>query len=253
MQLYDVIAGNYESLFPLETEKLDFIQRLCAPPARIFDIGCATGELALALARAGYRVHAIDLNAKMIDRAQKATARLVPAERDFAPDAVCPPHTAIPEFKTADMRFINDCGVYDAALCFGNTLVHLATEREVYDFFVSVYKSLINGGFFVFQILNYDKILSEHKAEFRTIEAAGIVFKRSYEFLSDGKIGFTIELTDTHNGITHFDSAVLLPLRQKTLFGFLDKALFKNIHAFADYKGTKSDLTEFATVYAAQK
>ena len=71
MNVYDLIAEHYNELFPLESEKLDFIQRLCPPPARFCDAGCATGDLAVELSQRGYNVCGLDLNAKMIALAKE--------------------------------------------------------------------------------------------------------------------------------------------------------------------------------------
>lgn len=242
MKIYDLIADNYELIFPLEKEKIDFIQNLILSPGRIFDAGCATGELAFELSKAGYEVYGVDLNTAMIKRAQRALR-----ERKTQPGE------KIPVFKTADMRSVGDQKNLDGVLCFGNTLVHLPCKNEVSDFFSSVYKSLKAGGYFIFQILNYDKILGEQRVGFQVKENSDFVFKRSYKFPAGEKIDFIIEFTDKHNNKTQTDSTELLPLLQNEICAFLKYAGFKNILAYSDYTGTKSDLSEFATIYTAQK
>ena len=60
MNVYDLIAEHYSGLFPLETEKLEFIQHLCPLPGRLCDAGCATGELAMGLYQKGYDICGLD-------------------------------------------------------------------------------------------------------------------------------------------------------------------------------------------------
>lgn len=83
MNVYDLIADHYSELFPVEAEKLDFIQHLCPLPGRLCDAGCATGDLALGLHQRGYDIYGLDLNAKMIGIAeQKAAIRSVSAHQE---------------------------------------------------------------------------------------------------------------------------------------------------------------------------
>jgi SAM-dependent methyltransferase len=60
-------------------------------PARIADLGCGTGSLAVLLAGAGYRVSGLDLAPRMVERA-RAKARAAAVEADFeVADAMAPP------------------------------------------------------------------------------------------------------------------------------------------------------------------
>src|SRR6478672_9985427 len=45
---------------------IDFVSEYCPPPGRLLDLGCGTGRLSLALARAGYRCLAVDLSETML-------------------------------------------------------------------------------------------------------------------------------------------------------------------------------------------
>jgi SAM-dependent methyltransferase len=64
---------------------------LPAAPARIADVGCGTGSLAVLLGEAGYRVSGIDLAPGMVQRARaKGVAAGVDADFEVA-DAMAPP------------------------------------------------------------------------------------------------------------------------------------------------------------------
>ncbi len=53
---------------------LDYIRQHLPPGSRLLDVGCATGEVSLALARADYRVQGYDLAPDMISLAQEDLA-----------------------------------------------------------------------------------------------------------------------------------------------------------------------------------
>ena len=55
----------------------------CAPPARLLDAGCGDGIVSLLLARAGYRVHGVDLSPAMVALAEQAAR-----QQDLYGDAV---------------------------------------------------------------------------------------------------------------------------------------------------------------------
>ncbi|UTC61874.1 class I SAM-dependent methyltransferase [Treponema sp. OMZ 787] len=236
MKLYDLIAENYEDIFPLEKEKVDFIKTFCKE-GKILDAGCATGELCFTLLNEGFTPIGIDLNTKMISIAQN---KISPAASNI-------------RFEVEDMLNIVKFGQFNAVFCFGNTLPHLKNKDEVFLFFSHIYKSLLEDGVFIFQILNYDKIISEQKMNFKIIENGNLIFKRSYDFAEQERLKFIINFTDKKNNESLSDHTFLLPLKQEFLKESLKKVGFKKIGCYSDYNFTPSDLTEYSTIYAAEK
>lgn len=239
MTVYDLIAEHYSELFPLEAEKLDFIQHLCPLPGRLCDAGCATGDLAIGLYQRGYSVCGLDLNAKMIGIAEQHTSGIC-TSKELA-------------FHRADIADILQFGTCNGVLCFGNTLPHLHDEVALRHFFSSVYQTLYTGGVFVIEILNYDRILADTKMNFRAKETKSFIFKRGYEFLPDGNIKFTIEFTDKRRNTVGSDFTVLHPLQRQTLLALLRQAGFKSIATYSGYSFTESNPEDYAVVYVAKK
>lgn len=239
MNVYDLIAEHYSELFPLEAEKLDFIQHLCPLPGRLCDAGCATGDLAIGLYQRGYSVCGLDLNAKMISIAEQHASG-IRTSKELA-------------FHRADIADILQFGSCNGVLCFGNTLPHLHDEAALRHFFSSVYQTLHSGGVFVVEILNYDRIMAEKKMNFRDKETENFIFKRCYEFLPDGNIQFTIEFTDKRRSTVGSDFTVLHPLQRQTLLALLRQAGFKSIAAYSDYRFTEISPEDYAVVYVAKK
>ena len=237
MSIYDLIADHYSEIFPPDNNRLEFLSSYLSGKARILDTGCATGDIAAELAASGHNVTGIDLNEKMISIAWDKTK-----DRGLEID-----------FKLMDMLRIKELGEFNLIMCFGNTLPHLQSESDVEIFFHSVFDSLSKNGYFIFQILNYDKILSEGKINFQAIENDSFVFRRSYSFPESGKIVFKTEFEDKPTGSVYSASTNLLPLKREFLLSMLDKAKFKSIEIFSGYGRSKSDMKEFATLYTAQK
>ncbi|MGD8624485.1 MAG: class I SAM-dependent methyltransferase [Anaerolineae bacterium] len=93
---FDQAAENYDTLYRtnpvmawLRRESLAVLQATFPPGSRLLEIGCGTGEEALALGRAGYRVVATDISPAMIETARakagagqdNVTWRVLPAGR----------------------------------------------------------------------------------------------------------------------------------------------------------------------------
>src|SRR5262245_10890922 len=88
-EAFDRAAADYDTGFGRNPVGLLFrhvfqerLRQVLQPGMRVLDLGCGTGEDALALAAAGIAVHGIDVSSGMIARARsKAAAQRVPAER----------------------------------------------------------------------------------------------------------------------------------------------------------------------------
>lgn len=79
-QAFDQAAQNYDPLYQsnpvmawLRRESLDVLQATFPPASQLLEIGCGTGDEALALGRAGHKVVATDISAAMIEIAQAKT------------------------------------------------------------------------------------------------------------------------------------------------------------------------------------
>ena len=242
MNIYDLIAERYSELFPLETEKLDFIRHLCPLPGRLCNAGCATGDLAIELWQQGYSVCGLDLNAKMIGIAEQKASHTFGIRT-----------SGELTFHQADIADILQFGTFNGVLCFGNTLPHLHDEAALRHFFNSVYRSLHHHGIFIVEVLNYDRTIAEQKMDFKDKEAADFIFKRHYDFLPDGNIRFTITFTDKRHHTTHSDFTVLHPLQRQTLLTLFEQTGFRSVATYSDYSFTQSCPEDYAGVYAAQK
>ena len=214
MDFYDSIAEYYENIFPLKPAKckfvLDNIKKI--KKAYILDIGCATGELAAALAESNHidRIEAIDLDEPMIRLAQG---------QYLSPKI---------EFNVLDMTLVDQVyksNQFEAVVCFGNTLVHLPDRDLIYKMISGIKRVLKSNGIFLLQILNYEHILKNGISTLPLIDNKAIKFKRTYA-LSTGKIGFDTELTLKKTGKVIKNRINLYPLIKDDLHNMLVEAGF---------------------------
>jgi SAM-dependent methyltransferase len=102
---------------------VDFVEaRLgLSPDSRILDVPCGSGRHSLALAARGHRVTGVDLSTEAIAHARGA-ARI--AEQTAASEQTVASERAV-AFEHGDMRDIGRFGVFDAAICLGNSFGYL--------------------------------------------------------------------------------------------------------------------------------
>ncbi len=225
MSFYKSIAKYYEYIFPLSQVQVDFINQLAGHQVcEILDIGCGTGSLALALQRDNRRVTGIDLDETMVDRAmERATESGRPVK-----------------FKALSMLELEgafETGEFDYCICFGNTLVHLATPEDITTFFKQARSVLKPGGQLLLQIVNYDRILNQKLSGLPTLDNELITFSRNYQFHEDRPhIDFKTVLTIKSSGHRIENSIPLLPLSQAQMLMLLAQAGFVNIKTFGSFK-----------------
>lgn len=222
-KFYSSISKYYSEIFPYNPMQLQFVKDEAGEliDKHILDIGCATGELAFALAKEGAAVIGIDLNEDLLEQ------------------AVAAPRPT-PKFKIGNMlELANDFEnkQFDTVLCFGNTLVHLQTKAQILQMLKGVFKVLKPSGKFLMQILNYDYILDEQVAELPLIETDNIKFTRHYKF-EDGSslIRFQTDLLLKPENRTVSNETTLYTLKSKTLNELFELAGFQEIAFYSNFK-----------------
>ena len=239
MKIYDIIADRYDSIFPVEPAKIDFIaSQVIKEDANILDIGCATGELAYRLSTKfnNARILGIDLNSRMISIAN----RNYKTKNNL-------------HFEVRDMTGYQVDEKVDLALCIGNTLPHLKDKGELIQFLGSIYSGLNVSGRLILQFLNYDKIVKEGQISFEKIETEDTIFLREYRDITKERIKFNIKLIEKETLKEHQDSVELTPIYEQEVENILKNIGYMVAEKYGSWKKQKSDYTNFYKVIVAKK
>ncbi len=227
---YQSIAAWYDRIFPVDPAAVSFAAKKIGLPAAgasgpsVLDAGCGTGGLALALAGFGFRVTGIDSDAEMVRLATEKGRALQAARFE------------VMDLRDAGSRFYADS--FTAVVCFGNTLVHLASREEISGFIRKVRGMLKKDGLFLAQILNYDRILDQGLTVLPTLEDDKIRFERTYRPEAGSERFWFRTVLTVKSGPRVIENAVpLIPLRRGELAGMLANAGFSRVEWFGDFNG----------------
>lgn len=235
MTFYKALAPYYNQLFPANDKQLHFITSYFPTGSEILDVGAGTGNVAYALAEAGYQVTAAEpepmLRQAMMDKLDGAHLQL---------------HIIDDSMQQLGLSSM----MYDGIYCIGNTLVHLDNIQEVKQFLKDACKKLRHNGTLLIQIVNYEKVLTLNNFTFPLIEKEQFTFERHYN-LVDGKVMFTATLTAKDQAATN--TIPLLPLTAQQLLPLLEQCGFHNIEQYADFKKQPYTAEAPAFIIAAHK
>lgn len=230
MAFYEEISKYYDLIFPVSRDTVEFIKSSIGdPPKAVLDIACGTGGYSIELSKNGYNLTAVDLDKKMIEGLkEKANAT----------------ESSI-KFLQADMLKLkekfDECE-FDAAYCIGNSLVHLSSIHEIKNFFIEVRKLLKKQGVFIFQIINYDRIISKNIKSLPTIVNQSVPLKFDRFYVYDKQINKVIFKTILcADNKTIENSIYLTPLMYDEAVSLLKEAGFTEICAYGDFKKSNFD------------
>ncbi len=236
---YESIAKVYDYIFPKNRKQLEFVESIkkISNEEKILDIGCATGNLTELLGEKTRNIIGIDLDKELLKEAKDKHPNL--------------------NFENMNMLEINEKfeeNSFDRVVSFGNTLVHLDSREEVEEFFQKVYKTLKLNGFFIVQIINYNRIIEKNIKNLPTIDNEKVKFVRDYEYdKSIGKVDFITELTIKEANLNIKNNIKLLALTKIEIQKFLGEIGFRNIEFYGDFEGRELSDNSEALIFVAQK
>ncbi len=236
---YESIAKVYDYIFPKNRKQLEFVESIkkINSKEKMLDIGCATGNLTELLGEKTRNIVGIDLDKELLKEAKEKHPNL--------------------NFENMNMLKINEKfeeNSFDRVVSFGNTLVHLDSREEVEEFFQKVYKTLKFNGFFIVQIINYNRVIEKNIKNLPTIDNEKVKFVRDYEYdKSIGKVDFITELTIKEANLNIKNNIKLLALTKIEIQKFLGEIGFRNIEFYGDFEGRELSDNSEAVIFVAQK
>lgn len=142
-RLYDLEHCNYVEDIVLYQ---NFAQRCDGP---VLDVGCGSGRVTLALARAGMTVVGVDNSAAMLARARENAAKVeVPGSVRFLLQDVC----------TLDLN-----SQFALAIFALNGFLHLLTAEDQAAALRSIHRALLSGGLLIVDVPNPHIVLTSDK------------------------------------------------------------------------------------------
>ena len=162
---------------------------------KVLDFACGTGAQSIGLARNGFEVTAADLDKAMLKIASKKAKK----------------EKVKITFKQGNMKSAK-YGTFDAAICIFNAIGHL-TRLDCSKFFQNAYKSLNNGGIFVFDILNFTALKTDifelYKNTDEEAEVDGWLVRRVRDCSLNRRLKqINVKSYTSWNDTTHFDTLI---------------------------------------------
>lgn len=241
MKFYKSIASYYDYIFPLKQPQLNFVLENTKEyeNCKILDIGCATGDLAWELGKNNISVVGIDLDEEMVNIARTK----------YTKDNI--------SFNVMDMKNIyTEYGKdsFHVVTCFGNTLVHLNDEKEIYETIKAMRDVLKQNGKILIQILNYQYINDQCIRELPLIENDYIKFQRFYsDQARDVRLIFETTLTVKKTNEIISNDIYLYPITKDRLEDILNDLGFSNIKFYANFNKEAYSYSHIPLVLEAQK
>lgn len=221
MDFYTSISKYYDYIFPYQPNQKSFVESYASHGSKILDVGCGSGDLAIQLQKSGYNVTAIDADKQMIEQAKskiKSSTEPIFLEMNML--------DIVSNLKTK----------FDVIYCFGNTLVHLNSMRQVEDFIKSCYNLLNEDGVLLIQILNYRNIIVNNITSLPLIDNDMVKFERFYESLGSTLIDFITKLTIKNTNETVENRMQLYPLSDVVLSRIISSVGFHNTESYGNFK-----------------
>ncbi|NHQ59758.1 class I SAM-dependent methyltransferase [Chlorobium sp. BLA1] len=217
MSFYTEFAPFYPQIFPFREEVYRFLQEYAgATGSKLLDAGCGPGFYCGRFALDGYHVAGVDLDAGMIAAAK---------ERFPLAAFHCMDMTAIERFPSS----------FQMIYSIGNVLAHLS-GGQLSLFFAALYEKLAAGGFWVFQVVNWDYFLTlqEYTFPVKSIATGSMEFHRRYSHISPEQVTFEVKMISGGKTIFHEESP-LYPLCEEAFLSRLTAAGFSVEGVYGGY------------------
>lgn len=204
----------------------------------VLDLGCGTGEHAIALAKRDFKVIGVDNNEEMLANAlekREKQEEKVKQNLEFV-------HLSIRDLASLKGR------QFDAALCLGNVMANILDYKRE---FLPLKRMLTPKALFIIQVRNFANILTERerfiRLDFSFPETASewekeYAFLRFYNFRTDGLLDFNVETLASDGRIWHsygVETTVRKPILKRDLTWILKKLGFTEINFFGNFNSER--------------
>lgn len=230
---FDEIALAYDNSIDWEARlarEIPFISSCLPMKGRVLDMACGSGRHSTHLSAKGYDVIGFDSSEAMINQAKEFALK----------------QGLSPKFVVGDMRHLEDIAApgFDLIICLGNSLALLSDMNDLKKVFASVSRLLNENGYFLFQLLNFEEILS-HNFRYFPIkggtlpEGNAIIFTRFFQHRPEANYSMLVAssfLKKTNSWLTHIVKQKIQHFGQELLQETLAVTGLTSMEFFSDYE-----------------
>ncbi|MFX0106764.1 MAG: class I SAM-dependent methyltransferase [Candidatus Hodarchaeota archaeon] len=252
MSAFDDLALAYDRSIDWERRlgrEMEFIRNHMelSRELRVLDMACGTGRHAIEIASMGIEVVAFDHSKSMIEEAKRLAEK-----KDVRI-----------EFHIADMLNFRSVigGDFDLVLCLGNSLALLASTDEVEKVASSVSRVIKKGGFFLFQVLNFEEI---EASRFRYFPIKGgttetghhVIFSRFFlpSMVEEKETLVACSFTRENRGWSSvIQTQEVLKFAIDVIELIISNAGFSHLEVFSDYSRNKINRTLSRSIVGSAK
>lgn len=244
-KMYDRFSQDYDRFvnwearlsaeIPFLSDQLEELRPDSGRSVSVLDAACGTGRHVTALSDMGFECAGADFSKSMVENARmnanEAGQKIV--------------------FKHAGFGELSDVFAkqsFDGVICLGNSLPHVLDELSLAAALADFRQVMRIGGKLILQNRNFDKVLAERSRwmapqTYREGDKTW-VFARFYDFDTDGRLTFNIQILSSQNGGDFSQEVIstrLWPMKRALLVSFLEAAGLGEFEFYGNLEGENYD------------
>ena len=207
---------------------IEYLSHIIPRGASVIDLGCGTGEIAIALSKNGYNVTGLDYSSEMLAEAYRKNSE----------------RRASVFFTCQDMTSFKVPHLFDAAVSCFDSLNYILTKEKLQNAFNSVAAALVDGGIFLFDMNAPSKFEKLYADNTFVIEEDGIFCVWENEFnKKSSRCKFYINIFVLENGgyKRYYEEQCERSYKLSNIKECLEKAGFDILSVTEDFKGTPAN------------
>ena len=246
---HGVALDFWRAAIPAELTRAeaDFLakQLQLAPKARVLDVPCGNGRLAIELAKRGFALTGVDIAGEFIEEAKQQSLEAIQSIDWQSSD------WQTIDWHQQDMRNLPWTNEFDGAFCFGNSFGYLDDEANA-DFLKAVSQTLKPGRRFILDAPAVAECILPNFQPSRSIELAGI--KVNIEHRYDHEQGRMFnDFTFTRDGVVDRRPSSQRAYTYRELTELLHDAGFESVAAYGSLTEEPFNLGAHRLLLVSQK
>jgi 2-polyprenyl-3-methyl-5-hydroxy-6-metoxy-1,4-benzoquinol methylase len=248
---FDELALAYDNSIDWNARlkrEMPYLLSLLPETGQVLDVACGSGHHSLAFAEKNHTVTGFDSSEVMIQSAKRLAIK-----KELNVD-----------FQVRNMLDVDGIvdSEFDLIICLGNSFALLPSFEDLQQVLSSLSSLLMEDGYFVLQVLNFEEILASRFRYFplkggTTLDGKQVIFGRFYEHHEHKNYSTLIAtsfLKEEAIWSTRISTHKVLQLNENRIRSLLASAGFKDIVIHSNYQGKEfSPLTDRNMIVRASR